>query len=56
MFSIKSGFINNINPKIIGNIENLNLIPRLENIKKRDNNSLTYNELNIKINNSKYGK
>jgi len=55
-FSIKSGFINAISPKVIGNIENLELITRAENIKKRDNNSIDHETLIEKIVNSKYGK
>jgi hypothetical protein len=55
-FSIKSGFINGISPNVIGNIENLELITRTENIKKRDNNSISHEILIKKIVNSKYGK
>jgi hypothetical protein len=56
MFSIKSGFINGISPKIIGHIENLELITNAENIKKRDNNSISHEKLIEKILNTNYGK
>lgn len=55
-FSIKSGFINGISPNIIGNIENLDLLTRIENTKKRDKNSIDHTTLLEKIVNSKYGK
>lgn len=54
--SIKSGFISNISPYAIGNIENLSLINNTENNKKRDNNSISYTDLINNIKNSKYGK
>lgn len=37
IYSIHKGFINGIEPKIIGNIKNLKMIPWLENIKKHKN-------------------
>ena len=44
-YSILMGFINNINPDIIGNILNLEFIPWEENLKKRTNCSITEKEL-----------
>jgi len=46
-FSIVEGFKNNIDPKIIGHIKNLQFIPWEENIKKRTKCSITIEELNI---------
>lgn len=37
IYSIHKGFINGIEPKIIGNIKNLKMIPWLENIQKHKN-------------------
>lgn len=45
-YSIRMGFINNIEPEIIGNITNLEFLPWEENVKKRTNCSITINELN----------
>lgn len=45
-YSICVGFINNIEPEIIGNITNLEFLPWEENVKKRTNCSITINELN----------
>lgn len=45
-FSIVEGFMNNIEPEIIGGIKNLEFIPWLDNIKKRTKCSITINELN----------
>ena len=36
IISIKFGFNNNIDPEIIGHISNLQYIPYIDNIKKRD--------------------
>jgi ribosomal protein L37AE/L43A/transposase len=44
-FSIVEGFIQNINPNIIGNIKNLEFIPWEENVKKRTNCSINITEL-----------
>jgi transposase len=44
-FSIVEGFIQNINPNIIGNIKNLEFIPWKENVKKRTNCSINITEL-----------
>lgn len=44
-FSIVEGFIQNINPKIIGNIKNLEFIPWEENVKKRTKCSINIIEL-----------
>jgi transposase-like protein len=44
-FSISEGFKNNIAPKIIGDIKNLEFIPWEQNIKKRTKCSITIEEL-----------
>lgn len=44
-FSIIEGFKNNIEPEIIGNINNLEFIPWKENLKKRTKCSITINQL-----------
>lgn len=44
-FSIKEGFMNNIDPKIIGNISNLRCIPWQENLQKSYHCSITKDEL-----------
>ena len=44
-FSCQQGFINNIPPYIIGNIVNLEFIPNTENSRKRENCSITMEEL-----------
>lgn len=46
-FSIVEGFKQNINPELIGNINNLEFIPWIENIKKRTNCSINKKELKI---------
>ena len=56
MFSIKSGFINEISPTTVGHIENLKLIDKNENSKKKDNNSIDLEDLLENIVNTKYGK
>lgn len=48
IFSIKEGFINNIDPKIIGHKENLRLIPWKENDNKKSRCDITLNELLVK--------
>jgi len=47
-FSIMEGFKNKISPSIIGNINNLEFIPWIDNIKKRAHCSITKEELIIK--------
>lgn len=44
-FSIYSGFINNIDPKIIGHWKNLKYIKKVENRKKRESCSITIEEV-----------
>ena len=44
-FSIRSGFINDISPQIIGNCCNLELLPAINNISKGAKCSLTLDEL-----------
>ena len=56
MFSIKNGFLNKIDPLIIANIENLELIPSIDNLKKGSNNSIEMSDLLLKIEKRKYGK
>lgn len=41
MYSVKSGFLNDIDPFLIGNITNLDLIPASENCVKRHKNSVS---------------
>jgi len=48
-YSIKEGFRNDINPNIIGHYENLEVISREDNCKKRTSCSININELLIKI-------
>jgi hypothetical protein len=57
MVSVKYGYINNIDPKIIKHPANCKLILQEENFKKRENCSITLEELMIKIEkwNEKYG-
>jgi Mor family transcriptional regulator len=50
MYSIKDGYINNIDPKIISHPANCNLIRHPENSKKRSNSSITLEELFKRIN------
>jgi len=45
MYSISDGFKNNIPPYIIGHINNLVMIPALENIKKNNRSSISKTEL-----------
>jgi hypothetical protein len=52
-FSIYEGFKQNINPKLIGGINNLEFLPWEENVKKGVNCSITLNEL---VNKSKFPK
>jgi hypothetical protein len=47
--SINFGFLNSIPPYIIGNINNLEMLPWKDNIIKRDKCSMTFNELIDKI-------
>lgn len=56
MYSVKDGFINKINPKIISHPANCKLLLHKDNIKKKDNSSITLNELlkKIEIWNKKY--
>jgi len=49
-YSILEGFKNGIDPKIIGNIVNLELIPWEENLKKRDKCSINLEKLLIMYN------
>ena len=44
-FSIYDGFINNVDPKIIGHYKNLECIPESKNLKKNKNSSITLEEL-----------
>lgn len=44
-YSIKMGFINDIDPKIIGSIVNIEIIPSKINSSKRENCSITKNKL-----------
>jgi hypothetical protein len=48
-FSIKEGFRQGILPHIIGNINNLEMLPWLENVKKYDKCSITIEELSKSI-------
>ena len=50
MYSCHAGFKNNIPPYIIGNIANLEYIPTIKNSSKRENCSLTEEELYIRFN------
>ena len=47
--SISFGFINNVDPKIIGHICNLEMKPWLDNIKKSHHSDLTLEELRLRI-------
>tara|TARA_Y100000034_G_scaffold30763_1_gene37593 strand:- start:1092 stop:1826 length:735 start_codon:yes stop_codon:yes gene_type:complete len=40
-FSVSQGFLKNIDPSVIGNIVNLEFIPAVENMKKRDGCSIS---------------
>lgn len=53
-FSIKEGFINNIDPNIIGHIENLQLLTKLENCTKKANCNISIEELLNNIEKTKY--
>lgn len=44
-YSVIEGFKNNVEPKLIGNIKNLEFIPWKDNLKKRANCSITLEEL-----------
>jgi len=44
-YSILEGFKNNIDPKIIGDISNLEMIPAIDNLKKQSRCSITLREL-----------
>ena len=44
-YSIKQGFIDDIDPKIIGSIVNLEIIPKLENLSKKEKCSITIEDL-----------
>ncbi len=44
-YSIIEGFKNNINPELIGNIVNLEMIPWIDNIRKASSCSITIDEL-----------
>ena len=44
-YSIHDGFINDVDPKIVGYYKNLECIPELENLKKNKNSSITLEEL-----------
>ena len=44
-YSIYDGFINNVNPKIIGHWKNLQMITEKENVKKGKKSSITLEEL-----------
>lgn len=44
-YSILEGFKNNINPQLIGNINNLEMLPWKDNIKKQNKCSITLKEL-----------
>jgi len=46
-FSIVEGFKQNISPEFIGNINNLEFIPWIENVKKRTNCSINKKDLKI---------
>lgn len=46
-FSIKQGFLSNIEPQIIGSIVNLEILPAIENIRKNSKCSITKEELLI---------
>ncbi len=45
MYSIKDGFINNIDPSIISHPANCQLLLHNDNIKKKNKSSITFNEL-----------
>ena len=51
MYSIKDGFINNVDPLIMSHPANCQLITHNENIKKKNKSSVTLNELIERINN-----
>lgn len=52
--SISVGYLNDVDPEIIGNIENLQMLPWKENITKGKNCHITLEQLNEKIQRSKY--
>jgi len=45
MYSVKDGFINRINPKILSHPANCKLMTHIDNITKKDKSSITLNEL-----------
>ena len=47
-YSICAGYLNNIPPSIIGNIANLEMLPALDNIRKRTNCSISLDDLLMK--------
>jgi len=49
MYSIFEGFRNNVDPYIIGHIENLRMLPYKENLSKFNKCSITLNELMLRI-------
>jgi hypothetical protein len=51
---ISVGYLNDVDPEIIGNIENLQMLPWKENITKGKNCHITLEQLNEKIQRSKY--
>lgn len=51
--SIRTGFVNDVNPRIISHIENLELIEWQENLSKGAKDSITIEELYSKIQNNK---
>jgi hypothetical protein len=53
-FSVKEGFINNVDPEIIGHIENLQLLTKLENCTKKAECYISLQELLENINKTKY--
>lgn len=54
IYSISVGYLNDVDPEIIGNIENLQMLPWKENITKGKNCHITLEQLNEKIQRSKY--
>lgn len=45
IYSIMDGFRNKVNPKIIGSFVNLQVLPSIDNIRKRDESWITLEEL-----------
>ena len=50
IFSIKAGYENNVDPKIIGSVANLRIIPKSENCSKKSNCDIALDELMEKYN------